>query len=513
MKSNLSNTVLAVVLLVALNINGQVEVTVLSASHGAYREAGKTFKWPAHSTQTKNKKAKLFDKVDPWNQFRGPNGSGVVETTGLPDRFGVDANLAWKVGVATGYSSPVLTRRYIFVTGQEGEQLLTLCFDRSSGAQLWKRAARRQRTEHRNSLNDPAAPSPVTDGENVYVFFAEYGLISYNSRAEQRWQILLGPFNSMHGMGTSPILVNDSLILQCDHDSGSYLMAVEKDSGRIKWRRARPGIQSGYSTPAVWMDKSSVSQLLVTGTFEIAGYSLEKGERLWRAGGLAFQAKGVPVIGSEMVYYNNVGFEAGPLPKLETFIEALAKYDRDNDGKLSAPEFVSHRMSRSFRSIDSDRNGLLTKDEWQFLLDAAVAENALLAIRPGGKGDLGRSNIQWTYSKSLPDVPAPVLYQGVLYIVRNGGILTALDPNTGTVLKQGRLPGASGSYYASPVAADGKLFLLGQEGKLTSVKAAREWEVLAVSDLGEDCMATPAIGNGRLYVRTRQSLMCFGEVK
>ena len=122
-----------------------------------------------------------------------------------------------------------------------------------------------------------------------------------------------------------------------------------------------------------------------------------------------------------------------------------------------------------------------------------------------------RGNVRWTYARSLPDVPSPILYEGLLYLVRNGGILTSLDPKAGTLIKQGRLPGAGREYYASPVAADSKLFLLSQEGKLTCVRAGREWEVLTVSDLGEECMVTPAIGEGRIYVRTRQALLCFGR--
>lgn len=461
--------------------------------------------------QEKNKSVRQRSNADPWNQFRGPNGSGVVNTATLPNSFGANENLIWSVSLPVGHSSPVLTSRYIFVTGHEGDQLLTLCIDRDSGALLWKRMVKKQRTEHRNALNDAAAASPVTDGANVYVFFPEYGLLSYNERGDRRWEILLGPFNSMHGLGTSPILVDDTVILQCDHDSDSYLLAVDKDRGSIKWKSERPGIQSGYSTPVVMKNKSGIRQLLIAGTFEIAGYSLEKGERLWRTSGLAFQAKGVPVIGADRIYYNNVGFEAGPLPNPGTFAEALTKDDLDGDKKISQQEFASSSWSKSFRSIDSDRNGFLTENEWRFLVDAAIGQNSLLAITPEGKGDLGRSHVQWTYTKSLPDVPSTILYEGVLYLIRNGGIFTALDPQTGMPFKQGRIPGASGAYYASPIAADGKLFLLSQEGKLTVVKAGKEWEMLSVSNLGEDCMATPAIGNGRLYVRTRESLKCFGK--
>jgi outer membrane protein assembly factor BamB len=455
----------------------------------------------------------LFGASDPWNQFRGPNGSGVSETTGLPVRFGPNTNLVWKVSLPLGHSSPVLTSTQIFVTGYQNDQLLTLCLNRRSGALLWKRAVSKQREDKRHPLNDATAPSPVTDGENVYVFFSEFGLLSYDARGDQRWQLPLGPFSSMWGMGASPILVNDSIILLCDHDGGSFLLAVDKNTGRVRWRSERPGIHSGYSTPAVWMDRSGVGQLVVAGTFEIAGYSLSQGERLWREGGLAFQAKAIPVIGQETIFFNSLGFME-TIPPQPSFVSLLEGYDRDGDRKISPQELDRDaELGPLFRPLDSDRDGFITAAEWQFYLDATAAENAFVAIRPGGKEDISRSHVCWKYKKSLPDVPSPLLYGRILYLLRNGGILTALDPETGTPTKQERIPDAGGEYYASPVAADGKVFLLNQDGKLATVKAGHDWEVLGVSDLGEECMATPALGDKRLFVRTRQTLFCFGKPK
>ena len=129
----------------------------------------------------------------------------------------------------------------------------------------------------------------------------------------------------------------------------------------------------------------------------------------------------------------------------------------------------------------------------------------------GGRGDLATTNVVWSMQKFLPNVPSPLHYENVLYIVKDGGILTSLDPPTGKILKQARLSGAPGTYYSSPVAADGKIYTISQEGKVTVIRSGAQWEVLAVNDLGEDTFATPAIAGDRIYFRTRTRLYCFAN--
>ena len=161
--------------------------------------------------------------------------------------------------------------------------------------------------------------------------------------------------------------------------------------------------------------------------------------------------------------------------------------------------------------MDLDRDGTLNERDWYFYRARRSAQNAVLAFRLGGQGDMTQKSFLWRYQKSLPNVPSPLLYKDVLYLMKEGGILTALDPLTGKVLKQGRLQGALGDYFASPVAADDKVFTVSHEGKVTVLKPGGQWEVLAINDLGEECNATPAIADGRLYIRTRDTLYCFGK--
>ena len=216
-----------------------------------------------------------------WHQFRGPNASGVSDSGKPPVEFGPSKNLIWKVALPPGKSSPILTQDNVFVTAYEGQKLLTLCLDRRSGRLKWMRELVPSRSEARHVLNDPASPSPVSDGRNVYVFFGEFGLVSYAPDGRERWRVLLGPFRSMHGMASSPILYRDTLLLACDHDENSFLIAFEKDTGKVSWKKTRPGVFSGFSTPVVYYPSDGPAQVLVLGSFEVAAYVVSTGEKLW----------------------------------------------------------------------------------------------------------------------------------------------------------------------------------------------------------------------------------------
>ena len=168
-------------------------------------------------------------------------------------------------------------------------------------------------------------------------------------------------------------------------------------------------------------------------------------------------------------------------------------------------------MGEHFGWIDSDGDDFITEKEWDVTRDLAVGDYGTIAVRPGGaRGKLAPSAILWRFQKNLPYIPAPLIYRDVLYLVKTGGIITSLDPATGRPLKQGRSLEALGDYYASPVAADGKVYLANVEGKITVLKAAAEWEVLGVNDLGDEIHSTPALSGGRIFVRTRGAVYCFG---
>jgi outer membrane protein assembly factor BamB len=450
-----------------------------------------------------------------WSRFRGPNGLGVSDTTGLPVEFGPDTNVVWKTNVPAGKSSPALTEDRILLTGHEDEKLLTFCLDRATGRILWRREAPNRRLEKMNRLNSEASSSPVTDGENVYAFFGGYGLVSYGPDGNQRWTQPLGPFTNFHGMGASPVLADGKILMVVDQDIDAYVIAFNKDDGSIAWKRERPEMVHSFSTPLVYRPSGGPAELIVPGSYQMVSYSIPDGTELWRVRGLAYQVKSVPVLAGDTLYFN--GWAPGGMPAvrlvLPPFQTAIADYDKDQDGQLSKTEIPPAWIPGSWDMQDLDKDGSFNKREWFYYSSRRTSSNSTMAVRLGGRGDVTATHVLWKYHKSLPDVPSLLLYEGVLFGVKKGGIVTALDPKTGEVLRQGRLSDAVDDYYSSPVGADGKVYMASQTGKVSVLEATGDWPVLATNELGEDIYATPAIADGRIYLRTMGTLYCFGRAR
>jgi outer membrane protein assembly factor BamB len=241
----------------------------------------------------------------------------------------------------------------------------------------------------------------------------------------------------------------------------------------------------------------------------VVSYALSTGERLWWIRGMAWQLKSVPLIQDDVIYVN--GWETGgdnDPPEVPTWQQALEKYDTNHDGRISRAE-GPFKNEGSFHDTDLDRDGSVDEREWNFYRARKTSRNNVVAIRGGGKGDVTDTHVLWRFRKSVPNVPSPLLYRDVLFLIKEGGIFTSLDPKTGSVFKQARLTGALGQYWSSPVAGDGKIYVSNQEGKVTVIKAAAQWEILAINDLDDEVFATPAIDQGRIYLRTRGTLYCF----
>jgi hypothetical protein len=224
---------------------------------------------------------------------------------------------------------------------------------------------------------------------------------------------------------------------------------------------------------------------------------------------MAWQLKCVPLISGEVIYVNGweIGGDTDQPSIIGPYENILDQHDRNDDGRLS----LSEVPERVWPDEDLDHDGFLDQREWNFRRARRTAQNNIVAFRHGGRGDLTEANVLWRYHKSLPNVPSPLLYRNVLYLIKDGGVVTTLNPSTGSVLKQGRLSGAMEQYWASPVAADGKVYLVSAAGKVSVLRAAADWELLAVNDLGDDSFATPAIADGKIYLRTRTKLYCFGK--
>jgi outer membrane protein assembly factor BamB len=365
-------------------------------------------------------------------------------------------------------------------------------------------------------LNSPASSTPVTDGANVYSFFGDFGLISYGRDGNERWRIPLGPFANFHGMGTSPILVGEKLILVVDQDRDSYLLAVHKDTGKVLWKSARPEVVHGHATPSLYRPAGGAAQIVVPGSYQLTAYSVASGDKLWWVRGLTWQVKVTAVVDGERIYATGwaPGADTGERAELPPFEKVIAAADRNGDGKLSPDEVPAPlKHSGSWNAIDLNRDGLLDANDWSFYRARRSSHNVTLAVRPGNaRGDLTDSHVIWRQERNVPQVSSPLLYRGALYTIKDGGILTAINPDSGSQIHQARLPEAIDNYFASPVAADGKVYLASETGKISVIRPNDAgWEVLAVNDLGEPCYATAALADGRIYLRTATTLYCFGK--
>lgn len=463
--------------------------------------------------------------ADDWTRFRGPNGTGISAETNLPTDFGPDKSVVWKTPLPPGHSSPVLSRTRIFVTAHDGDKksgkLVVIALDRKSGKELWRREVPRAKTGRLENVNGPASASPVTDGENVYAYFQDFGLISFNAAGKERWRLPMEAPNIFYGYGASPILVDDKVILPVDQDTGAFLLAVNKNTGKQAWKIDRPEVISGYSTPMIYQPKTGSKQLVLPESFQLSAYSVADGKRVWWVRGLACEMKSVVSYDNEYVYINGWGFplnQPGRQIATVNFEEGLKKYDKNGDGLVGREEIAGDDpMSKvlhpgyGFDAFDANRDNKLDAKDWQIFRAMMSSENGLLAIKLGGQGDMTASAIRWKYQRPVPQVPSTLLYQGSLFMVNDSGILISFDPATGSVVKQGRLKGAIDKYFASPVGADGKVYLISQDGTVSVVKAAGEWDVLAVNALGDEVFATPAIADGKLYIRTKGTLYCFGK--
>jgi len=441
-------------------------------------------------------------QAEDWSRFRGPNGSGVVEDGAYPAEFGPDKNVVWKAAVRLGKSSPVLTERHVFLTAFDEGKFFTQCFNRQTGELLWERSEERTRESQMNRLNEPAASSPVTDGENVYVLFADAGMVSYDAAGQQRWKTPLDPFATLMGHGASLILAGGSIVLEADQSHDSYIAAFNPADGETRWKISRQE-GDGWATPALLTAPNGSSQIVTSSRGWLAAHRPSDGKRLWESNSVPPAIVASPAVAGDTVYV----FGYGNAPTIEGRFDSS---DKNGDGRLTPDEHREGAFLGGLARLRGNRDGVLTKEEWLEAARATVAPSSLTAFRFDSGDEPPRE--LWRHERNFSHVvPSALVYRGVLYLVKNGGILETLDAETGEVLKRGRLREAVEGYSASPVAADGKVFFTGEGGKISVVQAGGEWETIAVNDLGDEAFATPALSGGRIFVRTNGTLYCFGE--
>jgi hypothetical protein len=238
------------------------------------------------------------------------------------------------------------------------------------------------------------------------------------------------------------------------------------------------------------------------------------GEPVWFVRGLTCQPKTAPTIAGDVLYFSGwtTGNDAGEQVELPVFAEVIAAADANHDGKLSQSELPTPwQPTGTWRAIDLDRDSLLNEREWTFFRTRRASRNALLAIKLGGSGDVTNTHVLWRFEKSLPDVSSPLVYKDVVFLFRSGGIATTLNARTGEALKQARLTGALEDYYASPIGVDDKVYIASEHGKVVVLRAAGNWEILAINEFDSDIYATPAVSENRMYIRTQDALYAIGS--
>ena len=445
------------------------------------------------------------DGASSWSRFRGPNGSGVAAAGSYPAELGPEQNVLWKRTFPPGHSSPILSDELLFLTAVEGDRLWTYALDRDDGETVWRREAPRPRRTKFHGKNGPAAASAAVDEDTVVVFFDEYGMLAYDHAGAERWRMPLGPFFNVYGMGASPILVDGVVVLACDDGKDSYVLGVDKRTGDVLYKVARPDAVSGHCTPIVYRQEGAPTQFLLPGSFLLDAYDARTGDRVWWVRGLPCEMKSVPVLRGDTLWIHGYGSpmnDRGKQLELPRFEDAIAADDADGDGALARAELKERRVKSWFQFLDLDRSGGLDADEWRLCRASFASVNAAMAIRCGGEGDRTEEAVLWRYYRSIPQLPSPLVLGDVYYLASDqGGLVTTISASTGERIDKARVGDAGDAYFASPVAGDGKVYLLGESGVLTVLRAGG-LEELHRADFGEACFATPALVDDSVWIRT-----------
>jgi outer membrane protein assembly factor BamB len=391
--------------------------------------------------------------ADPWPQWRGPHLNGISKEKNLPTRWSKTENIAWRLSLPplTG-STPAIWGSRIFLHLVEDDAMYLWCVERSAGTVLWKKHVADGDMMARKA--NMSSPSPVTDGEHVWVMTGTGTLKAFDMDGNERWTRNLskeyGAFGLNWNYSSSPLLYRDALIVQVLHgmktEAPSYVLSMDKITGKTRWRVERPDRATGegkdaYTTPSVAY-VGNAAEIVVSGAVAVTGHDPETGKELWRAGGL-------------------------------------------NDDRTVASPVV-----------------------FGDLIFAPSRQRPLLALKAGGTGDVTSSHVMWTFNKG-PDVPTPVSDGTYLYNITDNGVLYCLDTKTGAVVYQQRL--RSATYSGSPVLADGRMYVTNEEGLTVVAKVSPPFELIAENDLDDYTLSSPAISDGQIFIRTKNYLYAIGR--
>jgi len=400
--------------------------------------------------------------ADNWPSWRGPEQNGISTETGLPTTWSESKNIAWKLPLpGKAGSTPVVWGDRIFLTSAKNNDLVLLCVS-TKGKILWERKlAKAVRLVIKKDEANEASASPSTDGKHVFTFVGSGDCACHDFDGNQVWhfnaQERYGKFDIFHGVHITPVLHEDRLYMTLLHTGGHWVIALDRATGKEVWKVERPSDAKGesreaYSSPCIWRTGNEET-LVVLGCDYTTGHRLSDGAEIWRLGSL----------------------------------NSAAKYDT------------------AFRIISSP---VPTPD---LLLVPTARGRLVVAVKPGASGKIGAGSKfeAWRIPKGAPDVPSPLVHDGLVYLGRENGWLHCVDARTGQQLYEERLH--ADRYRASPVFADGRLYLTARDGTFSVVKPGRTFELLAANTLPDEFTASPAISNGRIYLRGFRALYAISE--
>ncbi len=381
-----------------------------------------------------------------WPEFRGPTGQGYSEVEGLPLTWNETENVRWKTKIpGSGWSSPAIQGDRIWLTTAtgEGKSLRAVSVDLNTGTlQQNLEIFRLKSRVPINEKNSYASPTPVLDGDRIYLHFGAFGTACITQSGEIVWKTSLEYDNGQHGPGGSPVIYGNSLIVSCDGRDVQYVVALDKHTGEIQWKKRRRGHQA-YTTPLI-VRLPQGDQVISPGAFRATAYDPGTGKEIWYVDyGDGFSNVPRPVYGNGLAYICT-GFQ----------------------------------------------------------------QPSLLAVRVDGRGDVTRSHVVWTCTRGVSLTPSPLLVGEELYMISDNGIATCLNAGTGNEYWRVRI---GGNHSASPIYADGRIYFLSEEGESVVIGPGRQFKKLATNRLDGRTLASMAVSNRSIYVRTQTHLYCLSE--
>ena len=490
------------------------------------------------------------DQAGGWNRFRGPHGSGVAVGCQPPVRVGKDCE-AWRVPIPQGLSSPVLSESQIFLTAVREDELMTIALDKKSGKELWRRFAPVKATEEVHRAASQASPTVLVDEQYIIVYFGSYGLLCYDHDGNEVWKKPIPTPQTLYGMASSPVGFGEMVIMVLDDDrnlpssklSRSKVIAYEKATGKEAWKTARPFSRSGWSTPIIWNHKAG-SDLVVLGDGRLNGYDPKTGEGKWHTTGFSRETIAVPVANRDHVFASSSrrGGDGDAETNPKPFWDAILPFDKNKNGKIERSEMkvpftfpfrpelpVDHpgfgfpmpvdlkkreeRVDWILSWFDKDKDQAWSEEEFMKGFKNKPGKPLLMAVRPGGFGDVTETHASWSVNRNIPEIPSPLLHDGIIYLIRAGGVLAATDAQNGEIIYRNRISSLGGQCTASPVYANGHLYLVASHGVISVVATGRKFREIHSYDLGEESETTPAIDRNSIYIRTEKHLISFRRSK